>query len=452
MSPQKARTNATPAPPWTWPMTSRRFLRGEPIHARPTPRWERILKWARRRPTAASLVLFAVLVVVGVAVSGWAWAAREKFHAGQQAQLHDRDQRHLYALQMKGVARAWSNEPDSTLALLEDPIHCPDKLRDFTWGLFYRAARDYRRPLLGHTNIVWAVAFSRDGKSLATASRDSTAILWDVAQCRPIAHLRGHRSDVFAIAVAPNGQLVATSSKDRTVKLWNAPSGKEKGTLRGHGGSVNALAFSPDGLWLSSGSNDGKLFVWDLKAARPVMTTLSNTEQVLSLAFSPDGRMLAAGHANGTITRWDVPSWRKQRPWQATSDWCGRCRSRRTADCWRPATTMARRLVVGGDGRGDSAASGPRGTSRVWRLLPMISPCSWAPPTPRRAMERKEARPARCPRRTTSTWRPFRGKPRSPAQLSRRQPWRSPPTARSLRWPGPPPPLFSSEYLDPFSG
>ena len=165
--------------------------------------------------------------------------------------------------------------------------------------------------LTSHGDAVYAVAFSPDGKRLATASLDGTAIIWDAATGNELLTLTGHAGEVFSVAFSPDGKRVATGSNDRTAKVWDAATGRELLTLTGHTGAVFDVAFSPldGGQQLATASLDGTVKVWslvatsagDTAAGQELFELSGHAGTVLGVAFSPDGTRLATANGDGTV-------------------------------------------------------------------------------------------------------------------------------------------------------
>ncbi|MEH1894217.1 MAG: AAA-like domain-containing protein [Nostoc sp.] len=176
---------------------------------------------------------------------------------------------------------------------------------DKTIKLWNRETGKEITTLRGHSDKVYSVVFSPDGKTLASASRDKTMKLWNLDTGKEITTLRGHSDKVFSVVFSPDGKTLASASDDKTIKLWNLDTHKEITTLRGHSDWVNSVVFSPDGKTLASASYDKTIKLWNLETGKEITTLRGHSSSVNSVVFSPDGKTLASASDDKTIKLWN---------------------------------------------------------------------------------------------------------------------------------------------------
>ena len=170
-------------------------------------------------------------------------------------------------------------------------------------SLFKEAAPNL---LKGHLQAVVALAFSPDGKTLASGSEDRTIKLWNIPSGAGLRTLRGYSLWIQAIAFSPDGKTLASGSGDGTTELWNTQSGAALKMLEGHRSSTVTLMFLPDSKTLMSGSLDGTVRLWDAQSGVALRKLDSHLGKISDAAFSPDGKIVAlAGlgvyHSDNTL-------------------------------------------------------------------------------------------------------------------------------------------------------
>ncbi|MBM4046816.1 MAG: hypothetical protein FJ279_17045 [Planctomycetes bacterium] len=330
----------------------RRYLDGQPITARPTSLWYRTRKHMVRHKAVAGVTAAAAVLVVAL-LAGWIVtlnhrtrqaesaaeaerlaktearqsadaerAAKEQAKqsaaaeraAKEDAQAEEQKAKKSLAESIANEAAVYAQAGDFAAAviacfrgreILDTPL-----LRLIQWN----AERGRRHPTLtlkGHDKAVSCVAFSPDGKLLASGAWDGTVRFWDPETGAEKMTLRGHRGAVNSIAFAPDGRSLASGAglrteSDNTVRLWDVETGKERARLKGHDGPVNSVAFSlADGNRMVTGSDDKTLRLWNL-ATGEGETLKGHTKAVRGVAFSPDGKRLASGSEDQTVKVWDA--------------------------------------------------------------------------------------------------------------------------------------------------
>ncbi|MBW4464529.1 MAG: WD40 repeat domain-containing protein [Pegethrix bostrychoides GSE-TBD4-15B] len=253
--------------------------------------------------------LINLLVQMQIDLSGWdfsqlpVWSAYLKGVNLHQASFAGADLAHSAFSETFSQVLAVAFSPDGKLLATGDVNH-EIQLWQVSDG----------KPLLTyalHEGWIWSVAFSPDGRLLA-GSANRAVHLWDVQSGALVQSFGGYSDRVFSVAFSPDGHLLATGSEDRLVRIWDLRTGKRLHQLSGHTDEVRSVAFAGNHplLKLASASYDGTVRLWDAASGTCLQVLSGDSGWLWSVAFSPDGQTLASGGASGQLKLWQVKTGR----------------------------------------------------------------------------------------------------------------------------------------------
>lgn len=342
-----------------------RFLRGDPIHARPVGLSGKLWLWCRRRPAIAALsvsvLLLLGIVAVGSSVAAW------RISIARRTEQAEREKAQSATLRLQGAnvrlaetigllerQRAEplfrGNEPAVGVAhlaalLRRDPsnsiaasrlvsalidrnwirpaapairheknlrllLFSPDERQLLSVGLENHASvrtvpRGELLYELNHAQRVLNARYSSDGRLIATASADGTARLWDATHGQPVTSSLTHDAEVHWVEFSRNGQRVVTAAADRNVKVWDTIDGRLRRTLVSHDSTVIRAHFSPDGQRIAAVTERGAIRIYAADSGEFQFEQNEARPRVNAFAFSPDGSKFVAAGSRGTAWIWN---------------------------------------------------------------------------------------------------------------------------------------------------
>jgi WD40 repeat protein len=333
-----------------------RWLRHEPIRARPITTAERVRKWVRRRPAVAALGALSLASLIALAVGSTVAAFRI-------SSAKNVLRRNLYASDMNVAFQSWqAGDAERTRTLLQNqvPRAGEEDLRGWEWR--YLWARTQPQELdewKSHGGVVTSLAYSPDGQNLVTYGVDRIR-WWEAASRRPTTEFSGGYGWGYFLAFSIDGRLLLTTHADeRRIRVWDAHTHHLLGMFTNHSLTVACAAFTPngrsiistggtpyttnslgklklwdastfleignfkrvefslvacdvsaDGRWVAASGFGPAVQIWDIESREPVVRLTGHETRssggVIALRFSPDGEFLATGDFGGTVRFWNV--------------------------------------------------------------------------------------------------------------------------------------------------
>ncbi|HYV39302.1 MAG TPA: hypothetical protein VE988_26675 [Gemmataceae bacterium] len=280
----------------------------------------------RRIPGRALTMSLAALTTVAAAASALAGGDNRLPTAADVKNLAQRYQAEREALVKSGapkrflpnlfeLAEAAAKRGDAA-AKESRYLQAAEAYRQSRWQLPYQGpgfpdhvAHVFGNLRLRHGNEILALAYSPDGKYLASAGLDRTVKIWDMSNGHETVAYRGHQRDVRHVAFSPDGKWIASAGGDKDIHLWDPQTAKPLRTLKGGGAYTTALVISPDGKYVFAAGDDRTLRIYDAATGelKHTLPEFGKAAGLRWLAFNADGTRLAAGAEDGRLRLWVYP-------------------------------------------------------------------------------------------------------------------------------------------------